>query len=54
MQHNKPDIVVHDKVKNYIIIMKTGITSQDQLQSVEAEKIKNILCWQKTRNDLQM
>jgi hypothetical protein len=40
MQHNKPDIVVHDKVENEIIIVEVGITSQDQLQTVEVGKIR--------------
>jgi hypothetical protein len=34
------DIVVHDKVKNEIIIVEVGITSQDQLQTVEAENMR--------------
>jgi hypothetical protein len=42
MQHNKPDIVVHDKVKNDIIIVEVRITSQDQLQTVEVGKMKKI------------
>jgi hypothetical protein len=40
MQHNKPDIVVHDSVKNETIIVEVGITSQDQLQTVEIEKMR--------------
>jgi hypothetical protein len=40
MQHNKPDIVVQDKVKYEIIIVEAGITSQDELQTVEVEKMR--------------
>jgi hypothetical protein len=35
MQHNKPD-----KVKYEIIIMEAGITSQEELQTVEVEKMR--------------
>ncbi len=38
IQHNKPDIVVFDKVKKEISIIEVGITSQDSLQTVELEK----------------
>jgi hypothetical protein len=40
MQHNKPDKVVHDKVKNDIIILEVEITSQDQMQTAEVGKMR--------------
>ena len=38
IQHNRPDIVVHDKKRKEVILVEIGITSQDQLQRVETEK----------------
>ena len=40
IQYNKPDIVVHDKVQNEIIIIEIGITSIDNLKTVEMEKTR--------------
>ena len=40
IQFNKPDIVVHDKVQNEIIIIEIGITSIDNLKTVEMEKTR--------------
>jgi hypothetical protein len=37
---NKPDIFIHDKVKNKIILVEVGITSQDKLKTVETEKYR--------------
>ena len=37
---NRPDIVVHDKVRNEITIVEVGITSQNNLQEVEIEKTR--------------
>ena len=34
IQFNKPDIVVHDKIQNEIIIIEIGITSIDNLKTV--------------------
>jgi hypothetical protein len=39
VQHNKPDILVHDKKKNWSII-EVGITNQDLLNVVENEKLR--------------
>ena len=36
---NKPDIFVYDKIRKEIILIEVGITSQDNLQSVECEKL---------------
>ena len=38
VKYNKPDIFIHDKVKNEIIIVEVGITSFDNLRTVETEK----------------
>ena len=38
IQHNRPDIVVHDKKRREILLIEVGITSQDRLQTVETEK----------------
>ncbi len=40
IQHNKPDIVVHDKTTGEITIVEVGITSQTCLQTVETEKLR--------------
>ena len=40
IQFNKPDIIVHDKVKNEIVIIEIGITSADNLKTVEMEKTR--------------
>jgi hypothetical protein len=40
VQDNRPDLFVPDKRNNEIIIIEVGITSQDQLQKVEAEKYR--------------
>ena len=34
-RHNRPDIVVHDKLKNEMTIVEVGITSLERLQEVE-------------------
>ncbi|XP_029657237.1 uncharacterized protein LOC115231320 [Octopus sinensis] len=36
--NNKPDIFVHDKVRNTITLIEVGITSQNCLKQVEVEK----------------
>jgi hypothetical protein len=38
VQNNRPDLLVLDKRNNEITIIEVGITSQDQLQKVGAEK----------------
>jgi hypothetical protein len=38
VQNNRPDLFVLDKRNDEITIIEAGITSQDQLQKVEAEK----------------
>ncbi|KAF7675374.1 hypothetical protein TCON_2710 [Astathelohania contejeani] len=38
VKHNRPDIFIHDKIENMIILVEIGITSQDNLQQVEVEK----------------
>ncbi|KAF7684226.1 hypothetical protein TCON_0572 [Astathelohania contejeani] len=38
VKHNRPDIFIYDKRENMIILVEIGITSQDNLQQVEAEK----------------
>ncbi|XP_029654854.1 uncharacterized protein LOC115228408 [Octopus sinensis] len=38
VQHNKPDIVVQDKVSGEILIIEVGITCLDRLTTVEVEK----------------
>ncbi|XP_029657681.1 uncharacterized protein LOC115231938 [Octopus sinensis] len=38
VEYNKPDIFVHDKVRNEINLIEVGITSQDRLKQVEVEK----------------
>ncbi|KAL6120431.1 hypothetical protein NUSPORA_02843 [Nucleospora cyclopteri] len=40
IQCNKPDLFIHDKRKNLITLIEVGITSQDNLQTVETEKLK--------------
>ena len=40
IKFNKPDIVVHDKLQNEIIIIEIGITSIDNLKTVEVEKTR--------------
>ena len=35
---NRPDILVHDKKRKIITLIEVGITSQDRLITVEAEK----------------
>ena len=40
LSHNKPDIVVHDKEKNEMIIVEVGITSLERLQEVEIAKAR--------------
>ena len=37
--HDRPDILVLDKVKNEAIIIEVGITSQDRLKTYETEKL---------------
>ncbi|KAI4293385.1 hypothetical protein PAPHI01_2659, partial [Pancytospora philotis] len=36
--HDRPDIFVLDKRRNQALLIEVGITSQDQLQTVETEK----------------
>ncbi|XP_029657533.1 uncharacterized protein LOC115231715 [Octopus sinensis] len=36
---NKPDIFVYDKIKKEITLIEVGITSQDRLKQLEAEKL---------------
>ncbi|XP_029657447.1 uncharacterized protein LOC115231605 [Octopus sinensis] len=38
VSNNKPDIFVHDKIKNTITLIEVGITSQNCLKQVEVEK----------------
>ena len=40
IQNNRPDIFIHDKKKNEIILIEVGITNQDLLQVVENEKMR--------------
>jgi hypothetical protein len=40
IQFNKPDIVVYDKMLNEIIIVEIGVTSIDNLKTVEMEKTR--------------
>ncbi|KAL6122464.1 hypothetical protein NUSPORA_00505 [Nucleospora cyclopteri] len=40
IQCNKPDLFIHDKRKNLIALIEVGITSQDNLQTVETEKLR--------------
>ena len=40
IQNNKPDIFVLDKVKKTITLIEVGITSQENLQKVETEKLR--------------
>lgn len=40
VKHNKPDIVVIDKVYNQILIVEIGITSQENIKTVETEKTR--------------
>ena len=44
--NNRPDIFIYDKIKCEIILIEVGITSQDNLQQVELEKVKKyeLLC----------
>ncbi|KAL6120866.1 hypothetical protein NUSPORA_02322 [Nucleospora cyclopteri] len=39
IQCNKPDLFIHDKRKNLLSLIKVGITSQDNLQTVETENM---------------
>ncbi len=39
IQYNKPDIFILDKVKKEITLIEVGITSQDNLQTVESDKL---------------
>ncbi|KAF7683742.1 hypothetical protein TCON_1063 [Astathelohania contejeani] len=38
IKNNRPDIFIYNKKENEIILVKVGITSQDNLQVVETEK----------------
>lgn len=40
IQNNKPDIFVLDKVNKTITLIEVGITSQENLQKVETEKLR--------------
>nr|XP_013180867.1 unnamed protein product [Papilio xuthus] len=40
MKHNRPDLVVIDKRSKEILIVEVGITSSDNLQQVESEKLR--------------
>ncbi|KAL6121702.1 hypothetical protein NUSPORA_01332 [Nucleospora cyclopteri] len=39
IQCNKPDLFIYDKRRSKITLIKVGITSQDNLQTVETENI---------------
>ena len=39
LQHDRPDILVIDKQRGEAVIVEVGITNQDQLQTVETEKL---------------
>ncbi|TBU03250.1 hypothetical protein CWI37_0326p0010, partial [Hamiltosporidium tvaerminnensis] len=41
IRNNRPDIFILDKKKNKITLIEVGITSQDSLQMVETEKLRN-------------
>jgi len=38
VKYNKPDIFIYDKMRNEIVIVEVGITSFDNLHTVETEK----------------
>lgn len=38
IKHNKPDIFIHDLIRNHITIVEIGITSRHKLSEVEVEK----------------
>ena len=40
IKHNRPDLIVIDKKKKEILIVEVGITSIDNLQQVETEKLR--------------
>ena len=40
ISHNKPDIFIHDKANNEIIIIEVGITNAETLVKVEIEKAR--------------
>ncbi|KAF9763916.1 hypothetical protein NGRA_0956 [Nosema granulosis] len=40
IKHNRPDLIVIDKRKKEILIVEVGITSGDNLQQVETEKLR--------------
>ncbi|CAG5002342.1 unnamed protein product [Parnassius apollo] len=40
IKHNRPDLVVIDKRKKEILIVEVGITSAENLQQVETEKLR--------------
>ncbi|KAF9762035.1 hypothetical protein NGRA_2263 [Nosema granulosis] len=40
IKHNRPDLIVIDKLKKEILIVEVGITSGDNLQQVETEKLR--------------
>ncbi|KAL6122349.1 hypothetical protein NUSPORA_00589 [Nucleospora cyclopteri] len=40
IQCNKPDLFIHDKRKNLITLIEVGITRQDNLKTVETEKLR--------------
>ncbi|KAL6122007.1 hypothetical protein NUSPORA_00993 [Nucleospora cyclopteri] len=40
IQCNKPDLCIHDKRKNLITLIEVGMTSQDNLQTVDTEKLR--------------
>ena len=40
ISHNRPDIFIFDKYKNEIILVEVGITSIDNLNKVENEKLR--------------
>ncbi|KAL6120290.1 hypothetical protein NUSPORA_02998 [Nucleospora cyclopteri] len=39
IQCNKPDLFIYDKRRSKITLIEVGITSQDNLQTVETENI---------------
>ncbi|KAI5150636.1 hypothetical protein ENBRE01_1614 [Enteropsectra breve] len=38
IQANKPDILIHDKIRNVITIIEIGVTNKELLKKVEKEK----------------
>ncbi|KAL6120332.1 hypothetical protein NUSPORA_02952, partial [Nucleospora cyclopteri] len=40
IQCNKPDLFIYDKRRSKIALIEVGITGQDNLQTVETEKLR--------------